>query len=294
MTETTRSTAIALPTVQDGLQVYLQRVNQIPLLTAEEEVELARRLQEEGDLQAAQQLVLSNLRFVVSIARNYMGYGLQLGDLIQEGTIGLMKAVKRFDPNVGVRLVGFAVHWIKSEIHEFVIRNWRIVKVATTKSQRKLFFNLRGKKKDLAWFTQDEIEAVAKDLGVSQQDVMEMESRLHGHDMAFDGPQDDNDDGHTYTVMPQQYLTADDSTSADPMLALSTHNLASYQQDRLGEALQQLDARSLDIISSRYLVEKKVALKVLAEKYDVSLERIRQIEKAAIDHLKAAVTEDDG
>lgn len=290
MTEHTHSTAIALPAVQDGLQVYLQRVGETPLLTAEEEFELARRLHDEGDLQAAQKLVLSNLRFVISIARNYMGYGLQLSDLIQEGTIGLMKAVKRFDPNVGVRLVGFAVHWIKSEIHEFVIRNWRIVKVATTKSQRKLFFNLRGQKKRLAWFTQAEAEAVAKDLGVSTKDVMEMESRLHGQDMAFDAPQDDHDEGHTYTVAPQQYLTSQDSTD-NPLHSLSTDNLASHRQEQMAEALQQLDARSLDIITNRYLVEKKVALKVLAEKYGVSLERIRQIEKAAIDSLKAAVSE---
>ncbi len=291
MTTKTQTTAIALPVVQDGLQTYLQRVHEIPLLTPEQEFELAKRLHDEGDMEAAQQLVISNLRFVVSIARGYMGYGLQMADLVQEGTVGLMKAVKRFDPNVGVRLVGFAVHWIKSEIHEFVIRNWRIVKVATTKPQRKLFFNLRGHKKKLAWFTKEEAESVAKDLGVPLKDVLEMESRLHAHDAVFDAPVNDDEDSYTYS--PQQYLTADDANSIgdDPLQVLSVGNLAAVQQEKLASALKQLDARSLDIISSRYLVDKKVGLKVLAEKYDVSLERIRQIEKVAINSLKDAVSE---
>jgi RNA polymerase sigma-32 factor len=216
-----------------------------------------------------------------------MGYGLQMADLVQEGTVGLMKAVKRFDPNVGVRLVGFAVHWIKSEIHEFVIKNWRIVKVATTKPQRKLFFNLRGHKKKLAWFTKDEVESVAKDLGVSTKDVLEMESRLNAHDAVFDAPVNEDEDSYTYS--PQQYLTDENSIGTDPLQALSSDSLASFQQEKLGSALQQLDARSLDIISSRYLVDKKVGLKVLAEKYGVSLERIRQIEKAGIESLKDSV-----
>lgn len=273
-----------LPSVQDGLQKYLQRVSQIPLLTEAEERSLALRFHEQGDLEAAQQLVISNLRFVASIARGYMGYGLAFGDLVQEGTIGLMKAVKRFDPNMGVRLVAFAVHWIKAEMHEYIIRNWRIVKVATTKAQRKLFFNLRGKKNKLAtWFTQEEVDSVAKDLGVSAKDVVEMEARLSMHDAAYDMPSAESDQGETYTVAPAQYLTA---PNADPFDVVSQNNEDGYQQDELQSALSKLDARSLDILKERYLKDKKTSLKVLAQKYQVSLERIRQIEKAAIKTLK--------
>lgn len=288
MAQALQMSAQTLPSVQDGLQAYLQRVSQIPLLTPEEELALATRLHEEGDLAAAQQLVISNLRFVVSIARGYMGYGLQFADLVQEGTIGLMKAVKRFDPTVGVRLVAFAVHWIKSEIHEFIIRNWRIVKVATTKPQRKLFFNLRSKKDKVAtWFTQEEIAHVAQDLGVSPKDVVEMEARLSMHDCAFDRTNDDPE-GETYTVAPSQFLEAPNS---NPLDSISHANEAGFHQDKLTQALEGLDARSLDIVNERYLSETKTPLKALAKKYGVSLERIRQIEKAAIASLKEAVSE---
>lgn len=286
MSTALQMTAYNLPSVQDGLQAYLQRVQQIPLLSAEEERDLAVAYHQQGDLQAAQKLILSNLRFVASIARTYSGYGLALADLIQEGTIGLMKAVKRFDPFLGVRLVAFAVHWIKSEIHEFVIRNWRIVKIATTKSQRKLFFKLRGKKSRLAWFTQEEVAVVAKDLGVLPQEVIEMESRLHGKDMTFDMPVNE-DSGDTYVVTPEQYLEANEG---DPLQALAHSNEQESQEGKLKSALESLDPRSLDIVTERYLNEEKLSLKDLAAKYKVSLERIRQIEKAAILALKKMIT----
>lgn len=279
-------TSYNLPSVQDGLQAYLQRIQQIPLLSAEEERDLAVAYHQQGDLQAAQKLVLSNLRFVASIARTYTGYGLALADLIQEGTIGLMKAVKRFDPALGVRLVAFAVHWIKSEIHEFVIRNWRIVKIATTKAQRKLFFKLRGKKNHLAWFTQEEVAVVAKDLGVLPQEVIEMESRLNSKDMAFDMPINE-ELGDTYVVTPEQYLEAQEG---DPLQALAHSNEQINQQAKLKGALEALDPRSLDIVTERYLNEEKSSLKDLAAKYKVSLERIRQIEKSAILALKKMIT----
>lgn len=276
-----------LPLVQDGLQAYLQRVVQIPLLTEQEERELATRFHEEGNLQAAQKLVLSNLRFVVSIARGYMGYGLALADLIQEGTVGLMKAVKRFDPTQGVRLVAFAVHWIKSEIHEFVIRNWRIVKIATTKAQRKLFFNLRSKKKQLTWFSQDELDSVAHDLGVSPKDVMEMEARLNMSDTTFDAPAGDAESsGSAYMAAPEHYLIA---PQANPLDTLADTSEGSYRQEKLQSALENLDDRSLDIVKNRYLSEEKSSLKALASKYNVSLERIRQIEKAAILSLRKMI-----
>lgn len=287
MTQALQLKKMNLPVVQDGMQAYMQRINQIPLLTPEEEHELAMRFQTEGDLQAAQQLVLSNLRFVASIARQYMGYGLAFGDLVQEGTIGLMKAVKRFDPKVGVRLVAFAVHWIKSEIHEYVIRNWRIVKVATTKSQRKLFFNLRSQKDRLGWFSKEEVESVAKDLGVSPKDVLEMESRLNAHDAAFDAPHEE--EGETYTHAPQQYL---ESNEVDPLHALEDGNLEDHRQMQLSLALENLDERSLEVLKARYLIEQKTPLKELAEKYGISVERVRQIEKAAIEKIKAAVSEE--
>lgn len=287
MAQALQMTNYNLPTVQDGLQAYLQRVSQIPLLTEQEEKELALRFHQHGDLQAAQKLVLSNLRFVASIARGYMGYGLAMADLIQEGTIGLMKAVKRFDPEMGVRLVAFAVHWIKSEIHEFIIRNWRIVKIATTKAQRKLFFNLRGKKKDVStWFSAAEVENVAKDLGVSAKDVVEMEARLNMHDTTFDAPADESSKGQTYTLVPEQYLEAE---NANPLEAISDVNESKFHQEKLYNALQKLDARSLDILQERYLSEEKTGLKELAAKYNVSLERIRQIEKAAINTLKEEI-----
>lgn len=269
-----------LPGVIDGLDSYLQKVHAVPVLTAEEEKALALRYRDAGDLMAAQQLVLSHLRYVVRIARGYNGYGLALNDLIQEGTIGLMKAVKRFDPDMGVRLVSFAVHWIKSEIHDFVIRNWRIVKVATTKAQRKLFFNLRGlkeAKKRLGWFSAAEVEAVAKDLGVSTEDVLEMECRLNAHDEAFD-PLCTDDEPVSMTEVASTAFDEPEETEA---------------QDKLSLALDKLDPRSLEIVSHRWLNDSKTPLKTLAEKYDVSIERVRQIEKAAIQKLRDIVIPDE-
>ncbi len=266
----------------DGLQSYLQKVNAIPLLTEQEEYDLATRYQEKGDLLAAQQLVLSHIRYVVRIAKQYAGYGLNTNDLIQEGTIGLMKAVKRFDPKLKVRLVSFAVHWIKSEIHEFVIRNWRIVKVATTKSQRKLFFNLRQAKKRLGWFSQEEVNAVAQDLGVSPKDVLEMESRLNAHDETFDPIIDEEDSGFT----PETYLAA--PVSSSPEHEVIEGDYESRAQTNLQSALTKLDDRSLDIVSQRFLVDEaeKASLKDLADKHGVSIERVRQLEKAAIAKLR--------
>lgn len=270
-----------LPVSTDGVASYLARVNAIPMLTAEEEKELALRYRQEGDLAAAQQLVLSHLRYVARIARSYNGYGLAVGDLIQEGTIGLMKAVKRFDPTVGVRLVSFAVHWIKAEIHEFIIRNWRIVKVATTKAQRKLFFNLRQAKKRLGWMSKQEVHEVANDLGVSPEEVMEMEMRLNAREESFDPyPEEDT------PFAPAQYLL---TAQNDPEMAATQEEMGDATQHHLHKALMALDARSQDIISERYLTEPKVPLKDLAEKYSVSIERIRQLEKAAMDKLKIAL-----
>lgn len=274
---------LTLPSVSaDGMQSYLQKVNAIPLLSQEEEHALATRYQEQGDLLAAQQLVLSHIRYVVRIAKQYSGYGLQMNDLIQEGTIGLMKAVKRFDPNLKVRLVSFAVHWIKSEIHEFVIRNWRIVKVATTKAQRKLFFNLRQAKKRLGWFSQEEVNAVAQDLGVSPKDVLEMESRLNAHDETFD-PIINEDEDSSFT--PETYLAA---SSDSPEYEVLEGDYESHAQTNLQFALDKLDDRSLDIVSSRFLVDEqdKASLKDLADKHGVSIERVRQLEKAAILKLR--------
>lgn len=275
-----------LPVVVDGLDSYLQKVNSVPVLTAEEERALALRYRQEGDLMAAQQLVLPHLRYVARIARGYTGYGLALNDLIQEGTIGLMKAVKRFDPDMGVRLVSFAVHWIKSEIHDYVIRNWRIVKVATTKAQRKLFFNLRGAKKRLGWFSASEVQDVAKDLGVTPQDVLEMESRLNAHDDSFDPVY--ADDEEPCENAPAYYLTGPDENN--PENAIIHNNSEADAQDKLTDALQSLDARSLDIVSNRWLSDSKASLKELAEKYNVSIERVRQLEKAAIQKLRENIT----
>jgi len=250
----------------------------IPVLSAEEEFELATRLRETNDLEAAQQLVISNLRFVVHIARGYSGYGLPVGDLIQEGNIGLMKAVKRFDPSVGVRLVSFAVHWIRAEIHEYVLKNWRLVKIATTKAQRKLFFNLRKSKKHLGWLSNAETIAVASDLGVSTRDVTEMEKRLSGRDISFDpAPAEDEE----YT--PMAYLP---SHGSDPAELVEHENTSSDSRQRLGLALEELDTRSRDIVARRWLAEKKATLHELAAEYSVSAERIRQIESSAISKLK--------
>ncbi len=266
-----------------NLDTYIQQVRQIPMLSAEEEKELATRLQRDNDLDAASRLILAHLRFVVHIARGYNGYGLPMGDLIQEGNIGLMKAVKRFDPSVGVRLVSFAVHWIRAEIHEFILRNWRIVKVATTKAQRKLFFNLRSNKKRLGWFSRDEVEQVARDLNVKPETVLEMESRLSGHDVGFDGFNDDDDER---PFSPSAWL---ESPEADPAYLIEHENSEEYRHERLAEALEQLDERSRDILASRWLGDNKATLHELADKYGVSAERIRQIEAQAIKKLRGTM-----
>jgi RNA polymerase sigma-32 factor len=273
---------LAVPT--GNLESYIQATRSIPMLSAEEEHQLAVQLQEQGDLDSAQKLVLSHLRFVVHIARGYSGYGLPQADLIQEGNIGLMKAVKRFDPSVGVRLVSFAVYWIRAEIHEFILRNWRIVKVATTKAQRKLFFNLRSSKTRLGWFNQDEVEGVARDLGVSPQDVLEMESRMSGQDITFDAP-DDDDDG--YTASPVNYL---EDVSHEPSRVIEANDWEAHNQQQLSTALTKLDDRSRDIIQQRWLTDDKATLHQLADKYQVSAERIRQLENNAIKKLKLAMT----
>lgn len=267
-----------------SLDSYIRMANQYPILTAEQEKELAERFYYDEDLDAAKQLIMSHLRFVVHIARGYMGYGLPLADLIQEGNIGLMKAVKRFNPEVGVRLVSFAVHWVKAEIHEYVLKNWRIVKVATTKAQRKLFFNLRKNKQRLAWFSEDEIQKVAEDLGVSPEDVKEMESRMTGQDMGFDLPVgDDSDEAY----VPSMYIEDDRSNFADE-LEDEEHNGQATAQ--LAYALAQLDERSQDIIKTRWLDENKATLHELAAKYNISAERVRQLENQALKKIKDAIT----
>lgn len=273
---------LAVPT--GSLDAYLSAVSQVPVISAEEEAELAHRLRDEGDLDAARQLVMAHLRFVAHIARGYTGYGLPVADLIQEGNIGLMKAVKRFDPTVGVRLVSFAVYWIRAEIHEFVLRNWRIVKVATTKAQRKLFFNLRSSKKQLGWFNQAEVDTVAKELGVSSKEVREMESRLSGHDITFD-MRDDNDDDN-FTASPVNYLK---DTSHEPGQLAESEDWADHNHQRLYNALQTLDDRSQDILQRRWLSENKTTLQELADQYQVSAERIRQLESNAIKKLQSTL-----
>ena len=265
------------------LDAYIYRVNQIPMLTQEEEIAYAERFRAEGSLEDAKQLVLAHLRYVVRVARGYMGYGLPLGDLIQEGNIGLMKAVKRFDPTMGVRLVSFAVHWIKSEIHEFVLHNWRIVKVATTKAQRKLFFNLRQKKKRLGWLTHEEVGAVAEDLGVSREDVLVMEQRLNAMDSSFDADESDDDDKSFHTA-PAHYLH---DPKGDPAYLIEQDDSGTQSTDKLYLAMAQLDARSQDILQKRWLAgDKAVTLHTLAECYGVSAERVRQLEKNAMKKLR--------
>lgn len=266
-----------------NLEGYLSTINAIPVLSAEEEKALADRLHYQGDLEAARQLVMSHLRFVVHIARSYSGYGLNQGDLIQEGNVGLMKAVKRFNPEVGVRLVSFAVHWIKAEIHEFILRNWRIVKIATTKAQRKLFFNLRSQKKRVGWLTSAEADSIAEDLGVETQAVLDMEGRLSSSDMAFDMA-DDDDDSVAYS--PSQFL---EDHSQDPAQLIEASNTEQYLNQRLGSALADLDERSRNILQQRWLVEDKATLHELAAVYEVSAERIRQLEKNAMKKLKVAI-----
>ncbi|WP_194756115.1 RNA polymerase sigma factor RpoH [Aliidiomarina indica] len=283
MTAHTQSMAIMVPKT-GSLESYIASVNSIPMLSAEEEKSLAERLQQDGDLQAAKQLIMSHLRFVVHVARSYQGYGLPQADLIQEGNIGLMKAVKRFDPTVGVRLVSFAVHWIKAEIHEYVLRNWRIVKVATTKAQRKLFFNLRKAKKRLGWFTHDEVNTVAQELGVSSAEVMEMESRMSAHDAAFDAFADDDDGDAVFA--PSQYL---EDKSADVAARVEADNWEQHASQRLAHALSSLDERSQHIVRARWLDENKVTLHDLAAEYQVSAERIRQLEQNAMKKLRSAM-----
>ncbi|MBU3824052.1 MAG: RNA polymerase sigma factor RpoH [Candidatus Oceanisphaera merdipullorum] len=269
---------------QGSLEAYIQAVNTIPVLSAEEEKSLAERLFNDGDLSSARQMIMSHLRFVVHIARGYSGYGLPQADLIQEGNIGLMKAVKRFDPNVGVRLVSFAVHWIKAEIHEYVLRNWRVVKVATTKAQRKLFFNLRKSKKRLGWFNQAEVEMVAENLGVLPAEVVEMESRMSAQDPAFDLSSDDDD---STSFSPVQYLQ---DHSSDVARQVEADNWEQTSNRRLRAALATLDERSQHIIQARWLdEEEKITLQVLADEYGVSAERIRQLEKSALKKLKSAM-----
>jgi len=275
----------AMPALTGNIESYIQSVNAFPVLSREDEQTLARQLQENNNLEAARQLVLPHLRFVVYVARGYKGYGLPLADLIQEGNIGLMKAIKRFDPERGIRLVSFAVHWIRAEIHEFILKNWRIVKVATTKAQRKLFFNLRSAKKRLGWLNHEEVNAVAKDLGVKPETVMEMESRLSGQDIGFDG-ENDSDDDKDY-LNPAAFLAHND---ADPATALEDDNLSSFQSDNLYEALADLDPRSRDILAARWLSDKKQTLHELADQYGVSAERIRQLEKNALNKLKKALS----
>jgi len=268
-----------------SLDAYIYRVNQIPMLSAEEEYAYAESFQSEGDIESARQLVLAHLRYVVRVARGYLGYGLPLGDLIQEGNIGLMKAVKRFDPKMGVRLVSFAVHWIKAEIHEYVLHNWRIVKVATTKAQRKLFFNLRQMKKRLGWMNQEDVKAVAEDLGVPEAEVLRMEARLNARDVSFDlDSSDDDDEGRGERLIPARFLQDDKS---NPAYLFEQESSELDQREKLHTAFDQLDERSQDILRQRWLMDDKaVTLHALAEKYGVSAERVRQLEKNALKKLR--------
>lgn len=285
MTANTSATNLIIPV--GSIESYCQAVAHVPVLSVEEERDLARRFREEEDLEAARQLIMSQLRFVVHIARGYNGYGLQQSDLIQEGNIGLMKAVKRFDPAVGVRLISFAVHWIRAEIHEFILKNWRIVKVATTKAQRKLFFNLRSSKNRLGWFSHDEVQAVAKDLGVPEATVLEMEKRMSAHDASFDpGPEANDDDDRVFS--PAAYLT---NEADDPAKLIENANWTNHSNAGLANALMKLDDRSRDIVQRRWLADEgKSTLQELATEYGVSAERIRQLEKSAMGKLKKAMT----
>lgn len=271
----------------DSLESYLQSVNNYPMLSAEEEKKLAERLYNDGDITAAKDLIMSHLRFVAHIARGYKGYGLPMSDLIQEGNVGLMKAVKRFNPEVGVRLVSFAVHWIKAEIHEYVLKNWRIVKVATTKAQRKLFFNLRKNKLKLGWFSKEEVNMVANQLGVDESEVLEMESRLSALDYSFDLP-NDNDDTKPQSNSPVFYL---EDKSSDLAKDFESNNWESNANEKLAKAMKTLDERSQHIIKTRWLDDDKVTLQDLAKFYNISAERVRQLEKSALKRLKGAVGE---
>ncbi len=279
----THALNLSLPSTAGSLETYIDAVNRIPLLAADEERELARRYREEDDLEAARRLVLAHLRFVVRVARGYAGYGLAQNDLIQEGNIGLMKAVKRFDPAVGVRLVSFAVHWIKAEMHEFILRNWRIVKVATTKDQRKLSFKLRSAKKALGWMGAGEVDALAAELGVESRDVVTMEQRLNAHDVSFDVSPDAEEEQQ---FVPAAYLV---DRRFEPTRQLEQDEAEDNRADSLRDALAGLDERSRDIVTSRWLVEPKLTLHDLAARYNVSAERIRQLEKNAFEKLKKAL-----
>ena len=274
---------LLVPAGTGSLDAYIQEVNKIPVLTLEVEQELARQFRDADDLEAARRMVLAHLRFVVHVAKGYTGYGLALGDLIQEGNIGLMKAVKRFDPDHGVRLVSFAVHWIRAEMHEFILRNWRIVKVATTKAQRKLFFNLRKSKKRLGWLSHAEVQAVAKDMGVKPEVVLEMESRLSGQDVGFDLPP--NADDESPYIAPVAFL---ESKSRDPQTETESEDLTSHNNTLLYAGLDELDERSQDIIRSRWLQDDKMTLQELANRYGISAERIRQLEANALRKMKAS------
>ena len=264
-----------------SFEAYAERISRIPVLTREQDLELASRFRNDEDLEAARTLVMSHLRFVLHIARGYSGYGLPIGDLVQEGNVGLMKAVKRFQPDMGVRLVSFAVHWIRAEIHDYVLRNWRLVKIATTKAQRKLFFNLRRMKKNLAWLSYEETQAVAKDLGVTVAEVTEMEKRLSARDLSFD-PAPDTDDEDSYG--PSLYLPAPD---ADPALQAEDSEWDADVRERLSGAVSRLDARSQDILQRRWIADDKATLHELADEYGISAERVRQIEAAALKRLKS-------
>ena len=271
-----------------SLDAYIYRANQIPMLSAEEEIDCAQRFLDDGDVEGARRLVLAHLRYVIRVARGYLGYGLPLSDLIQEGNVGLMKAVKRFDPKMGVRLVSFAVHWIKAEIHEFVLHNWRIVKVATTKAQRKLFFNLRQMKKRLGWLNHEEVDAVANDLGVSREEVLVMEQRLNAMDAPYDA-MDTDDDDHSYTAAPASFLH---DVKGDPAYLYEQEDSGTQSREKLHLALERLDERSQDILQQRWLVDDKaVTLHALAEKYGVSAERVRQLEKNAMKKLREYMEE---
>ena len=278
------SYAIALANPGSDIDKYLSQVYSIPVLTREEELELTREFYETEDIKVAHKLVISHLRFVVHIAKSYAGYGLPLADVIQEGNLGLLKAVKKFDPDKGVRLVSFAVHWIKAEIHEFILKNWRIVKIATTKAQRKLFFNLRSKKKSTGWLTDKEAKKIAADLDVSYKEVMHMENRLNSADSAFDMPCDEEDDEKAFS--PSQYLE-DHSFSPDQIV--EKENYESVNHTALMKNISALDRRAQDIIRARWLDDHKLTLNELADKYSVSAERIRQIEASAFKKLKTSL-----
>jgi len=276
---------LLVPAGTGSLDSYIQEVNKIPVLTFEEEQEYARRYRDHDDIEAARRMVLAHLRFVVHVAKGYTGYGLALGDLVQEGNIGLMKAVKRFDPDHGVRLVSFAVHWIRAEMHEYILRNWRIVKVATTKAQRKLFFNLRKNKKRLGWLNNNEVHTVAETLGVKPEVVLEMESRLSGQDVGFDLPP--NADDEVPYIAPVAYL---ESKSRDPEMEAESSDWTDHNNTLLYAGLSELDERSTDIIRSRWLQDEKLTLQELANRYGVSAERIRQLEANALRKMRASIT----